>query len=498
LVEPQARSLVLSLSGNAIMEDVRILAGDEFRGREAGGTGGNAAALWLFGAFKRRVGGVSMDHFPFLFRAVPSHDLYVDSPGDLRGSSVLGYSGFTAGGRYLLAWCGAGSLEEVEKAGSSVPAGTPWVALMRRGSLYLGEKVLYAQAAGARGVIVYNYEGGPFRGSLVWSDRIDPTAFEVGAVSITREQGAFLLGRMGMTESSPPGAAPAGTTVYMRVSASCEWRTGLNVWCKIDGDEEPGRYVIVGAHYDHLGEDPSLPDPVYNGANDNASGVAVLLALAEALAESGDGPDASVVFVAFSAEEHGLWGSRSFVAQHPEIVRNADIMINLDQVGAGDLPGGGGAGDRLYVEETASDDAQWAAKLAYGCALDLEREGLIRLGDAPTGADAESARRPGGRAGPGRVALIPCSHRTDAESFAAAGVRAVGLCATGDLSPLYHTPEDETETLDPSKLEAAARTAALVTYLVAENGRDLRVPRGPYERCDSPAPIKPWTPPAVR
>ncbi len=96
--------------------------------------------------------------------------------------------------------------------------------------------------------------------------------------------------------------------------------------------------VVVGAHYDHLGY--GWPDvregqegKIHNGADDNASGVAVLLELARRLVE--EGPSArSVVFVAFSGEEWGLQGSRYFVAHSPRWpLGEAIAMVNMDTVG---------------------------------------------------------------------------------------------------------------------------------------------------------------------
>jgi hypothetical protein len=96
--------------------------------------------------------------------------------------------------------------------------------------------------------------------------------------------------------------------------------------------------AIIGAHYDHLGT--GWPDVhagdegrLHPGADDNASGVAVLLELARAMAAS-DRPARSVVFVAFSGEEARLAGSRHFVASPSPFPREGIIgMINLDTVG---------------------------------------------------------------------------------------------------------------------------------------------------------------------
>ena len=132
--------------------------------------------------------------------------------------------------------------------------------------------------------------------------------------------------------------------------------------------------VIVGAHVDHLGRNPQLSgDQVFNGADDNASGVAALLAIARMLAERGLEPgDRSIVFIAFSGEESGLLGSKYYVA-HPLVPRGQVLaMINLDSVGRME-------GERLYLfgTGTAQEFPEILAGLnaAGGLDLAMQREG---------------------------------------------------------------------------------------------------------------------------
>lgn len=105
------------------------------------------------------------------------------------------------------------------------------------------------------------------------------------------------------------------------------------------GDPELRReFVIVGAHYDHLGTGgpgslaPDRPGEIHNGADDNASGVAALLRIAQRLTD-GPRPARSVLFVAFTGEESGLIGSARFAAD-ATIPKEAMVgMLNLDMVG---------------------------------------------------------------------------------------------------------------------------------------------------------------------
>ena len=97
--------------------------------------------------------------------------------------------------------------------------------------------------------------------------------------------------------------------------------------------------IVVGAHYDHLGfgyygtRDSSTEGQIHHGADDNASGTAVLLQVARKLAQSNPRPDRTIVFAAFSGEEVGLLGSRYYVEHPPFPLSTTRAMLNLDMVG---------------------------------------------------------------------------------------------------------------------------------------------------------------------
>jgi len=89
--------------------------------------------------------------------------------------------------------------------------------------------------------------------------------------------------------------------------------------------------VIIGAHYDHLGI--SLPvngDSIYNGALDNASGTAAMLAAAEAFVRTGVRASRSLVFMAFAAEESGLLGSTAYAARPTMPLKDIAAVLNMD------------------------------------------------------------------------------------------------------------------------------------------------------------------------
>jgi Zn-dependent M28 family amino/carboxypeptidase len=93
-------------------------------------------------------------------------------------------------------------------------------------------------------------------------------------------------------------------------------------------------YVLVSAHMDGLGVGPVVDgDSIYNGADDNASGTAAILEVAEALASLPERPKRSVAFLAVSGEERGLLGSAAFVEDPPIPLERVVANLNIDMIG---------------------------------------------------------------------------------------------------------------------------------------------------------------------
>lgn len=169
-----------------------------------------------------------------------------------------------------------------------------------------------------------------------------------------RHAGEYLLSRLVESGTVPVGGARTQTFPLGR--RATEGNTGVNVFGMIPGVEHPGLYIVVSAHYDHLGV---RGGEIYNGADDNASGSAALPALAAYLASNP--PRHSFLFVAFDAEELGLLGARAFVSDPPVPLASILLNVNLDMIGhsaAGELYA---AGTYHYpalgplVEEAASE-----------------------------------------------------------------------------------------------------------------------------------------------
>jgi len=107
-----------------------------------------------------------------------------------------------------------------------------------------------------------------------------------------------------------------------------------NVIAYIEGSQQPDSFLVFTAHYDHLGQ--MGKDVYFPGANDNASGCAMMLELARYYSMPGNQPKYSIAFMAFAGEEVGLLGSK-YYTEHPLFpLAKIKFLVNLDLVGTGD------------------------------------------------------------------------------------------------------------------------------------------------------------------
>jgi Zn-dependent M28 family amino/carboxypeptidase len=127
---------------------------------------------------------------------------------------------------------------------------------------------------------------------------------------------------------------PLNLNASVKMSVKSRYDKSYNVIAKVSGRERPDEYIIYSAHWDHLGigKKDANGDSIYNGAFDNASGTAGLLELAKAFSKLDPKPERSVVFLAVTAEEQGLWGS-AYYAQNPVYPKEKTVAnINMDGV----------------------------------------------------------------------------------------------------------------------------------------------------------------------
>ncbi len=106
-----------------------------------------------------------------------------------------------------------------------------------------------------------------------------------------------------------------------------------NVLAYIRGSEKPDEFVVISAHYDHLGMDGK---EVYNGADDDGSGTSAVLEIAHAFQEAkkaGYGPKRSILFLNLTGEEEGLYGSKYYTSHPIFPLKNTVVNLNIDMVG---------------------------------------------------------------------------------------------------------------------------------------------------------------------
>jgi Zn-dependent M28 family amino/carboxypeptidase len=221
--------------------------------------------------------------------------------------------------------------------------------------------------------------------------------------------------------------------------------------------------VVLGAHYDHVGVQKGK---IYPGAEDNASGTALVLQVATALATDRRELGRSVLVLFFGSEELGLIGSKAFVRKPSLPLKGMAAMINVDMIGRAladrrDLR----AGVALMGIHAASSVGVHGAR---------GRPVLRRIVDeafAGAGVRVVAAEDfPEPLAG---IIEKQTAGRTDHSTFEKAGVPA--LFFTSAESDDYHEPTDTTDTLDPEVLSARARA---IHRLVLELSRTPRADLG--------------------
>jgi hypothetical protein len=224
----------------------------------------------------------------------------------------------------------------------------------------------------------------------------------------------------------------ASKSLMTDVSAQMKWTSILetgtlfNVMSVIRGQATNDEAVLVGAHRDHFGQQAGL---LFAGADDNASGTAVLLEVARVFALAPAAPKRSVLFVSFSGEEQGLLGSRLYVAQPIVPLLKTVGMINVDHAGAGN--------GRITVGVTGMEKStpERIGQLA-GLSVKIDMFGFF----------------PGG----------------DHVPFKEAGVPTVTI-VSGGVHPHFHQAGDTADTINPEILQSVARYVLALTWQLANH-----------------------------
>ena len=203
---------------------------------------------------------------------------------------------------------------------------------------------------------------------------------------------------------------------------SLAWQTRMeegslvNVLAFLPGSDPQKAHeiLIIGAHRDHFGQQAGL---LFPGADDNASGTAVLLEVARAMTQAGARSARTILFVSFSGEEQGLVGSRLYVERPVAPISSTKAMINIDHAGIGN--------GRLTIGVTGFEKN-----------LALEAGQIVGLAD--------------------KLDLYGFFPGGDHVPFKEADVPTVTIVSNG-IHPHFHQPTDHADTINPDILHTAAR-----------------------------------------
>lgn len=286
------------------------------------------------------------------------------------------------------------------------------IALIQRGDITFGEKVLNAAEKGALAVIIYNNIEGALNGTLGGADEK-----YVPAIALTKAEGDALTAALA-------GGQAISTSILVEGSFTGE-QTSHNVIATkspINKKKSTGEVIAIGAHHDSVELAP--------GANDNASGTAVTLELARVLKNLPT--ETELHFLTFGAEELGLIGSDYYVNNLSEDELDQIVgYFNLDMVGSRD------AGD--LVLNTVDGKPNFVTELSQASSL--------RLNGLATPYEQEG--------------------RSDHVPFHEAGIPSANFIHS-PLEPWYHSPDDTIDKISKEKLLDVAKIAGTAIYDYAQ------------------------------
>ena len=478
--DPQAWLGALNrLSSERMLADVRTLSSPAFNGRQAGSADDLRSAQWV--AQELTVAGVQLPRIdnngtafsspsagkeePGIMASVVSTPLIEPNPvvrtgaADQLVTAELGRDYFpifdspSADLQGQVVFVGYGLVDPAQ--GIDDYAGVDvknCIVLFLRGKpdhypnpVSHADKVRFARDRGAlayltaTGPIISPYEirrGATGRPSAMYG-HLSPDQALPGAWISTKLAETLLAGSC--DESNPDrlrtlqeqlNTAPSARSRLTNQSASLHWKTTIadglltNVLGMIPGTGPDT--IVIGAHRDHFGRPAGLWFP---GADDNASGTAIVLEVARALGKIGLRPQRTILFLSFSGQERDLLGSRLYTSRPVIPLGSTKAMVNIDHVGAGD----GVLILRVSeLKKSVLKEAGWVV----GLARKLDYYGFL----------------PGGDDGP----------------FKEAGIPTVSI-ASGGVHPHMSQPTDTADTINPEILRTIARYVVALTWQLANS-----------------------------
>lgn len=371
-----------SINAQQLAEHVKVLASDEFGGRAPSSKGEELTLAYLTEEFKKlgyqpgngdsflqEVPLVSLDADPNMVLTIGGKD-YQYKKDMVMGSSRISERQSIKDSELVFVGYGVNAPEYNwnDYAGLDVKGKTVVILVNDPGfatkdpALFTGDAMTYygrwtykyeeASRQGAAGaIIVHETAPASYPWSVVensWSgeqfgfqkenNNMDRVAVEGW---VTTEVANELFTKAGLDFASAKANAAKGAyhvdmgdlTASVAVKNTIKKSISYNFIATLPGSEKPDEHIIYSAHWDHLGTDKNRKgDQIYNGAHDNATGTAGLIEVAEAFASLPKHPSRSMTFLAVTAEEQGLLGSKYYAA-HPVIAANKTVAnINMDSL----------------------------------------------------------------------------------------------------------------------------------------------------------------------
>lgn len=356
-----------------LRDHIKYLSSDSLKGRLTGSPGDSLAAEYIRNEFKSYglipLSGDGFQRFHVTSRLVPgeNNSLFINGKSFTSGEDFMPFafsSGSAEESEIIFAGYGFSINEDSLKWNDyqSIDVKGKWILILRADPdadqtvspfiPYSSDrgKAMLAKDMGAAGVLLVS---GELFDPMDSFESLNASDFPVGipALRIRREVADIILSSRktsvneleeklkstGKPYSFNTGAKANATTEIVR-----ETNVTRNVVMMLPGEDEvlKDEFVIIGAHFDHLGmggkgSSSMAGDTVaiHPGADDNASGVGMMLELAEKFASVKGSHKRSMIFIAFSGEELGLLGSKYFTENPPVDLSKVNTMINLDMVG---------------------------------------------------------------------------------------------------------------------------------------------------------------------
>jgi hypothetical protein len=304
-----------------------------------------------------------------------------------------------------------------------------------------------------------------------WSDRIRiPVAQISPAVAASLAAGTGKpFEEIAKGAESSRGTAPLalpGARVTVHTAVDRHIVADRNVVAALEGSDPQlkNEWVIVSAHYDHNGADGTQ---IFNGADDNGSGVVALIEIAEAYAlaaKEGRRPKRSILFASWNSEERGLLGAWAYTEQPLAPLTSIAAVLNMDMIGRNEeIPVGGGQRFAGLEVQTAESNSNALNLMAFSKVPDITA--AVEKANGGIGLDLKK------RYDNNSSNLL---RRSDQWPFLQRGVPAMGFI-TG-LHPDYHTQYDRPEKINYVKMEKIARLVHQVSWDIANADAKPKAP----------------------